>query len=426
MDSKLKRTVILVCVLMMITVFGVVILTNWSRIERTILSQPQESFSESEEELTASESMEGISTAESEADLKAFLSDDTFFDEEISSFQKKMMEENSNALDLIITSVEKDMRVQIINSKGNLVTGMPFYVEVKDNGSYKDLDQDGVVYIGGLKAGQYEVSLEQMDGFEMPDTVQVTVKDRVEYTPISDISLLIKTEDEIVAAEEDTAVQEALEDADKTEVTDIRELGGNGQMGIDVSKYQEVIDWDKVREAGIKFAIIRLGYRGSSSGALVEDPYYRQNIQGALNAGIKVGVYFFTQAVNEVEAVEEASMAISLLEGYNITYPVFIDTEGAGGNGRADHIGVEARTAVCRAFCETIENAGLTGGIYASKNWYNNNLQMQELERFVIWLAEYRSIPEYQGYYQLWQYTSSGYVDGINGRVDLNISYLTY
>ena len=146
-------------------------------------------------------------------------------------------------------------------------------------------------------------------------------------------------------------------------------------------------------------------------------------MKGAAASGLPVGVYFFTQAVNEVEAVEEASAVLELIRNYEITYPIFIDTEGAGGNGRADGLDPETRTLVCEAFCRTIENAGYTGGVYASRNWYNNNLYTDRLDNYCIWLAEYRSVPLYQGYYQMWQYTSKGTVDGIEGKVDMNISY---
>jgi len=134
-------------------------------------------------------------------------------------------------------------------------------------------------------------------------------------------------------------------------------------------------------------------------------------------------VYFFTQATNEVEAVEEASMVISLVKDYMLDYPIYIDTEGAGGNGRADGLDVETRTLVCDAFCRTIENAGYEAGVYASRNWYNNRLNVSELERYSIWLAEYRSTPLYQGYYEIWQHSSKGKIEGIEGNVDLNISY---
>lgn len=201
-------------------------------------------------------------------------------------------------------------------------------------------------------------------------------------------------------------------------------MNNNGVLGIDVSKWNGNIDWNAVKNSGISFVIIRCGYRGSSTGVLVEDPTFRRNIQGASAAGLKVGVYFFTQAINEVEAVEEASMVISLIKGYGISYPVFIDTEQA--NGRADGLSREARTAVCRAFCETIRNAGYSAGVYASKSWYNDNLNYGSLSGYRIWLAQYRSEPTFGNRYDMWQYTDKGTVNGISGKVDMNISYLGY
>ena len=246
----------------------------------------------------------------------------------------------------------------------------------------------------------------------------------MEFVPIDDISLLIKTEDEIDAEKEDSEEGGAAKDADKTELTGIQQSEGNRSFGIDVSKWNKDIDWAKAKAAGVEFAIIRCGYRGSVTGALVEDPYFLRNIQGAKAAGVKVGLYFFTQATNAVEAVEEASMVLCLNGGLPLDYPIFIDTEGAGGNGRADGLDVATRTEVCRAFCETIESAGYRAGIYASRNWYYNNLDMTRLDSHVIWLAEYREYPKYEGKYQMWQYTSGGSIDGIEGRVDFNISFL--
>lgn len=117
-------------------------------------------------------------------------------------------------------------------------------------------------------------------------------------------------------------------------------------------------------------------------------------------------------------------MVLELVREHKLNYPIFIDTEGAGGDGRADGLDVETRTLVCEAFCRTIENAGYRAGVYGSRNWYNNKLQANRLENYCIWLAEYRSVPIYQGYYQMWQHTSKGKVDGIQGNVDMNISYI--
>ncbi len=357
-------------------------------------------------------------------DLSAFLRDNTFFDQEVNPVLEAA-KDNAARLSLVVTSVEKDLRIQIVDTKGNPVTGKSFFVELEGLGEYKDLDKDGIIYIGDLPAGEYYVELMPMEGYRVPaNETRVRVKDKVEYVAIDDISLLIKTEEEIDAEAEDTAVMDALEDADKTEIKKIQKSTANSQVGIDVSKWNGEIDWDRVQNAGVEFAIIRAGYRGSVTGSLVEDPNFKANIRGAAASGLPVGVYFFTQAVNEVEAVEEASAVLELIREYNLDYPVFIDTEGAGGNGRADNLDVDTRTRVCEAFCSTIANAGYTAGVYASRNWYNHYLYANKLENYCIWLAEYRSVPLYQGYYQMWQYTSQGSVDGIEGNVDMNVSYL--
>ena len=239
----------------------------------------------------------------------------------------------------------------------------------------------------------------------------------------ADISLLIKTEEQIDAEAEDSRQQDARTDADKSEIQKLQAATGRTKVGIDVSKWNGEIDWDKVKNAGVEFAIVRAGYRGSVSGSLVQDPYFETNMRGAAAAGVPTGVYFFTQAVNEVEAVEEASMVLKLIRQYQVDYPIFIDTEGAGGDGRADGLDVEQRTLVCEAFCRTIENAGYTAGVYGSRNWYNHKLETGRLDNYFIWLAEYRSVPIYQGYYRMWQYTSKGKIDGIDGFVDMNIYY---
>jgi GH25 family lysozyme M1 (1,4-beta-N-acetylmuramidase) len=151
---------------------------------------------------------------------------------------------------------------------------------------------------------------------------------------------------------------------------------------------------------------------------------YEENIKGAIEAGIPVGVYFFTQALTEVEAVEEASMVIHLIEDYDVDYPVFLDSESAGGKGRADKLDADERTKIHKAFLETVSAAGYETGIYASKNWLDGKLNMTELSGYRTWLAEYADVPTYDEYYHMWQYTSKGTVDGIDTKVDLDLCYL--
>ena len=195
-------------------------------------------------------------------------------------------------------------------------------------------------------------------------------------------------------------------------------------MGIDISKHNGNIDWNAVKNSGVQYVILRCGYRGSASGVLVEDQKFKRNIQGATAAGLKVGIYFFSQAVNEVEAVEEASMTLSLIKNYRITYPVYIDVESA--NGRADGISKAARTSVINAFCQTIRNSGYTPGLYANKNWLTEKINTGALGGCKIWLAQYVAAPTYGGRYEMWQYSSRGSIAGIKGNVDLNVSYMGY
>jgi GH25 family lysozyme M1 (1,4-beta-N-acetylmuramidase) len=200
---------------------------------------------------------------------------------------------------------------------------------------------------------------------------------------------------------------------------------GSGTLGIDVSKYQPSINWSSVKDSGIDFVIIRCGYRGASTGALIEDPYFKSHIKGAKSAGLKVGVYFFSTALSEAEAVEEASMCAALCSGYGLNYPVFLDVESSSRPGY-NTLSASQRTANIKAFCQTIASAGYTPGLYANKTWLSEKINTSSLS-CKIWLAQYNANgPTYSGRYDIWQYTSKGSVNGISGNVDMNKSYLRY
>ena len=198
----------------------------------------------------------------------------------------------------------------------------------------------------------------------------------------------------------------------------------SGTIGIDVSKYQSSINWTKVANAGIDFVMIRCGYRGYGSGVLVQDPMFVSHITGAKAAGLRVGIYFFSQAITEAEAVEEASMAVKLANQYGIDLPIAIDSEYAnGGAGRADGLSKSARTAITIAFCKTVTSAGYKAMIYASKSWFSEHLDVSQFSSsYYIWVAHYATTCGYTGRYEMWQNTSKGSVDGISGNVDMNIS----
>ena len=195
------------------------------------------------------------------------------------------------------------------------------------------------------------------------------------------------------------------------------------RVGIDVSYYQGNIDWEKVKAAGVEFVFVRAGYRGYSNGRLVKDSCFDQNMRGALAAGLEVGVYFFSQAINVQEAQEEATFTYNLIKNYDVTFPVAFDAEYAtsGRTGRADHLSASTRTLVVNAFCSQIKSYGYTPMLYAGIYFMRDELQMSLLSNYQLWIPRYNSTLGYDGEYKCWQYTSTGRVDGISGNVDMNV-----
>ena len=202
----------------------------------------------------------------------------------------------------------------------------------------------------------------------------------------------------------------------------------NVTFGIDVSKYQSGLDWDKIKKSGVSFVIIRIGYRGyGAAGNLVKDPMFEEHFTNARNAGLKVGVYFFTQAVNEAEAQEEADGCNWALNGRMLDYPIFYDTEASTAphvTGRADGLGVEDRTKCAIAFCERVKELGYKPGVYASTTWYRKRVNYNTLRsRYTIWNAHYGVSSSPIGC-DMWQGTRTAHINGYSGELDANISYI--
>ena len=193
-------------------------------------------------------------------------------------------------------------------------------------------------------------------------------------------------------------------------------------IGIDVSKWQGDINWSEVKKSGIEFAIIRIGYRGSSQGSIVMDPYFQKNISGATANGIKVGVYFFSMAINEEEAIQEAAWTIENAKKYRVTYPIVYDFE-SWGVGRAAGISNEQVQKNALSFLGYVNASGYSGMMYGSKNALKNRFTMGSFSSYKIWLAHYTEKTDYAGRYDMWQHTDKGTVPGISGYVDMNIAY---
>lgn len=419
MDSKRLRGTLIAVVAMFVIVTGVIIAVNWDIIQKKFGIQQTVAQADSETSYSGTD----IDEKRLGNDLYAYMQDETFFDPEVR--YKSIETYSGRVVSLVMSSVAKDLRIMVVNSRGKLVTGVPFSIKIQELGEYVDDDKDGIIYIDGLRAGEYSVSMNEVEGYKVPNTVTtIKVKQDIEYRVLDDVEYLMLTEDDVDASKEDLEVKEAENEADGTENISFELAQGNAKKGIDVSKWNKEIDWEAVKEDGVEFAIIRCGYRGSDTGSLIIDPLYEDNIKGAIAAGIPVGVYFFTQAVSELEAIEEASMVISLIRKYDVDYPVFLDSESAGGKGRADDLSSEERTKYHRAFMQTIASAGYQTGIYASTNWLNNRVDMSKLSSYNTWLAQYADVPTYDGYYHMWQYTSKGTINGISTNVDLNLCYM--
>lgn len=195
--------------------------------------------------------------------------------------------------------------------------------------------------------------------------------------------------------------------------------------GIDISFYQQEIDWQAVAADGIDFAIIRLGYRGYTEGGLFTDSLFVQHMQGALDAGLEVGVYFFSQAITPEEAQEEADYVLAALERYQLTYPVVFDWEPVtpGNNARTDGLDNATLTQCAKAFCTRIQEGGFTPAVYFNQDMGYLAFDLEELAAFPFWLAEYDSTPYFYYDFILWQYSNTGTVAGIQGNVDLNLDF---
>lgn len=193
-------------------------------------------------------------------------------------------------------------------------------------------------------------------------------------------------------------------------------------VAIDVSAYQTNVDWEQVKAAGVDVAMIRVGYRGYGSGKLVVDDTFQSHIEGASEQNMRVGVYFYTQALNYEEGVEEAQFVLEAIKDYQVTCPIAIDTEFLEvEDSRAYNLDNAARTDAVVGFCETIKAAGYTPMIYSNRNWYAANLDMTRLGDYSLWLAHYSNQPDFPYQFAGWQYTSNGSLYGVEGEVDLNV-----
>ena len=201
--------------------------------------------------------------------------------------------------------------------------------------------------------------------------------------------------------------------------------GRQAKTGIDVSFYQQEVDWQAVAGDGIDFAILRLGYRGYTQGGLNVDACFEANLQGAREAGLEVGVYFFSQALTPEEAEEEARFVLDTLAGRALDYPVFFDWEFIthDSQARTHNMDGETLTQCALAFCRTIQAGGSAPAVYCNRDMGYLYFDLSQLSQYPFWLADYDSAPDFYYRFHLWQYSHTGTVAGIEGNVDLNLDF---
>lgn len=198
-------------------------------------------------------------------------------------------------------------------------------------------------------------------------------------------------------------------------------------VGTDISKYQDYVDFVKLRKAGIDYCMIRVGARGYGSGQLVLDDYFSENIKRATDAGLEVGVYFFSQAITIEEAVEEANMVLEQIKDYKVTYPVAFNMEHiTNDTARIDNLTKAEKTDITKAFLDTIQNAGYKAMIYADKEWLIKEIDMSKLTAYDVWLSQPGDLPDYPYQFTMWKYNEEASLDGIAGYANLDISFIDY
>ncbi|MBQ3512856.1 MAG: glycoside hydrolase family 25 protein [Lachnospiraceae bacterium] len=379
---------------------------------------------------------------------------------------KNLVEENKN--ESINELGESELTKAILDQSATIELDAPVYVDRVRKKKKKGVRVRGIVVVPfaalvfflGMIVEHYRVlgNMEVNDQYFLMDDAQLNeIKDETSKEATTELyekiknygqetqvnvkfmrkmfpdKLVLKSDGEFLYLPIDETIEKNSYDYSRLEQTDkffeYKNEEGNviSKKGIDVSKFQGEIDWELVKEDGVEFAILRAGYRGYGSGKLVLDEMFMENLEGTKEQNIDIGVYFYSQATSKEEAVEEAQMVIEALRGYDVTYPVVLDTEAPSGEGaRTEGLTNEERTEYILAFCETIEEAGYIPMIYSNLNWFILKTDYKALSKYDIWLANYDTQPYFPYDFKMWQYSEKGAVNGIEGDVDLNICFKDY
>lgn len=199
---------------------------------------------------------------------------------------------------------------------------------------------------------------------------------------------------------------------------------GKTRLGVDVSEHQQNINWAQVADAGMEFAFVRIGYRGYTEGKLYQDESAEQNLTGAKNAGLKIGAYFYSQAISTEEAAQEAAFCISFLQKFDLDLPVVFDWEYVNSDARTANVDMQTITDCAKAFCKAIEDAGYEAMVYFNPSITTSHLDLLQLQDYSFWLSLYSDTMDYPHKVDFWQYTQDAKVPGIPGDTDVNLWFI--
>ncbi len=314
---------------------------------------------------------------------------------------------------LTAVSTGEDMFITVCDANGNAIEGVRFQLTLISPNNEEILCAtytDGSCYLVELAPGKYTVSMPPQEGCAVPDSIECMVPSLTHNAP---------SVDKLSAGLNNVSGKLFFQ-------TSTGEIASS--IGIDVSTFNRYIDWEEVRDAGVDFAILRIGGRGWGSGQIYTDRRFQEFYSAAQDAGMQIGVYFYSTATTVTEAVEEAEYIISVLHGAPLDVPVYLDIEYSGDypNGRADRLDKAVRTDIINAFSSTIRHAGYESGVYSGAYYITHELDFRSLSQNSLWIANYTqnsALPNVGYSYDIWQYTESGSIRGIFGTVDVNVIF---
>lgn len=414
MDSKRRWVGIVLAFTVVVFILLLVCLMNRDKFTGPATQMPATTISPTVEEISLStDYLIGNDTS-------SWKKDEDFWDENDSGTVERLTAQ-INTVSACYTAFYHDLRAVMTDYSGKIIKDVDFVITVTSQKSgesveYTDDDKDGIIIASGLEPGEYVVMLNPREDMKVPEkTSRIVIREQLECAYLEDIEYFINHPDGNDVAEDNRIYP--VSSAESYDLASLTEYS----WGIDVSSRNGNIDWLAVSRYKPGFAYIRAGYRGTSDGLIYEDSGFITNVQDAFKAGIKTGAFFFSQAVTPAQAVEEASALIKITDGFYCDMPYMLMIDDTMTLSKTASMDRETRTAVYKAFLETVKNSGFEPGIYISSEKADSLIDLREFEQYAIWLADYNESPTYEGLYSYWQCSPFGHPDGVNQNVGITL-----